>query len=93
MILSGTLLAMHYSSTMQFAFSQVEHIMNDVSYGPALRYCHANGASVFFFVVYLHMLKAIFFGGYVGERKFIWYIGLIIFILMMATAFIGYVLP
>ena len=93
MIVTGTLLAMHYTPTSELAFKQVDLIMVDVNYGWLLRYAHANGASVFFIVVYAHILKALFFGSYHGERRFIWYIGLIIFVLMMATGFIGYVLP
>lgn len=93
MIISGTLLATHYIPSMELAFDSVDHIMVDVKYGWLLRYGHANGASVFFIVVYVHIFKGIFFCSYSGEKKFVWYIGLIIFILMMATAFIGYVLP
>ena len=93
MIITGTLLAMHYTPTEDLAFDRVDLAMLDVYYGWFLRYAHANAASVFFMVVYAHILKALYFGSYHGERQYIWYIGLIIFILMMATAFIGYVLP
>lgn len=93
MIITGTLLAMHYTPTASLAFDQVDLITIDVAFGWFFQSAHANGASVFFIVVYVHILKALFFGSYHGERRFVWYIGLIIFILMMATGFIGYVLP
>lgn len=93
MIASGTFLAMHYIPELNQAFNSVELIMVDIEYGWCIRYLHANGASVFFILVYGHMLKAVFYSSYAGKRSTIWYVGLVIFILMMATAFIGYVLP
>ena len=84
---------MHYAPEIHLAFSSVEHIMRDVRGGVALRYIHANGASMFFIVVYLHMFRALYYGSYFQPRANLWYSGIIIFFLMMATAFMGYVLP
>lgn len=92
-IVSGVLLAMHYVSEIHLAFSAVEHIMRDVVNGTALRYIHANGASFFFIVVYIHIFRGLYFGSYTLPRTLLWYSGVVIFILMMATAFLGYVLP
>lgn len=91
-ILTGVLLAMHYTPNIVYAFNSVEHIMRDVSNGWFIRYLHANGASFFFLTVYLHMFRGIYFGSYI-ERYKLWNLGVIIFIAMMATAFMGYVLP
>lgn len=90
---SGIFLAMHYCAHVDLAFLSVEHIMRDVNAGWLLRYIHANGASMFFIMVYLHIGRGLYFGSYTRPREMVWNIGVIIFILMMATAFIGYVLP
>ena len=92
-IVTGIILAMHYRSDMAVAFNSVEHIMRDVNGGWFLRYAHANGASMFFVVVYFHMFRGLFYGSYKPPREVIWLLGLVIFLLMMATAFMGYVLP
>lgn len=92
-ILSGIFLAMHYTPHIDLAFSSVERIMRDVNYGWFIRYVHANGASMFFLVVYLHICRGLYYGSYMAPRQLLWASGVIIFLLMMATAFIGYVLP
>ena len=92
-ILTGIFLAMHYTPHLDFAFNSVEHIMRDVNYGWLLRYLHANGASMFFIVVYCHLFRGLYFGSYIYPRDSLWRSGVIIFLLMMATAFMGYVLP
>lgn len=92
-IVTGVLLAMHYTPEIHLAFSSVEHIMRDVRGGTALRYIHANGASMFFIVVYIHMFRGLYYGSYFQPRANLWYSGIIIFFLMMATGFMGYVLP
>lgn len=86
---SGIFLAMHYCGNIELAFNSVEHIMRDVNAGWALRYIHANGASMFFIMVYLHVGRGIYYGSYTKPREMVWGVGVIIFILMMATAFIG----
>nr|NP_150306.1 apocytochrome b [Spizellomyces punctatus]Q950S3.1 RecName: Full=Cytochrome b; AltName: Full=Complex III subunit 3; AltName: Full=Complex III subunit III; AltName: Full=Cytochrome b-c1 complex subunit 3; AltName: Full=Ubiquinol-cytochrome-c reductase complex cytochrome b subunit [Spizellomyces punctatus]AAK84235.1 apocytochrome b [Spizellomyces punctatus] len=93
LIISGLTLAMHYTPNTLLAFSSVEHIMRDVNNGWLLRYIHANGASFFFIWVYLHIGRNLYYGSYRSPRGLLWSIGVVIFILMMATAFIGYVLP
>lgn len=93
MIVTGVTLAMHYNASTLLAFASVEHIMRDVNNGWLLRYIHANGASFFFIWVYLHIGRGLFYGSYRPPRGLLWSIGVIIFILMMGTAFIGYVLP
>ena len=90
---SGIFLAMHYTANVDLAFISVEHIMRDVNFGWLLRYTHANGASFFFIIVFLHVGKALYHGGYTKPRQLLWSIGVIILVIMMATAFIGYVLP
>jgi ubiquinol-cytochrome c reductase cytochrome b subunit len=90
---SGIFLAMHYTCHVDLAFASVEHIMRDVSGGWLLRYMHANGASMFFVVVYIHMLRSLYFGSYARPRELLWIIGVVILLLMILTAFIGYVLP
>ena len=90
---TGIFLAMHYNSEIDHAFSSVVHIMNDVYSGYLIRYMHANGASMIFILMYIHMARGLFFRSYLGRRKFLWWSGVILFLLMMATAFIGYVLP
>lgn len=92
-IATGIFLAMHYASNIDLAFSSVEHIMRDVEGGWLLRYMHANGASMFFIVVYAHMFRGMYYGSYASPRELVWCVGVIIFLLMILTAFIGYVLP
>jgi len=92
-IVTGVILAMHYAANAGVAFDSVEHIMRDVNWGWMLRYAHANGASAFFVVVYLHIFRGFFYGSYKAPREMVWLLGVTIFLLMMATAFMGYVLP
>lgn len=92
-IVTGIVLAMHYASNATLAFDSVEHIMRNVNAGWFLRYAHANGASMFFVVVYLHIFRGLYYGSYKAPREMVWLLGLVIFLLMMATAFMGYVLP
>lgn len=89
---SGIFLAMHYSSNIELAFNSVEHIMRDVNAGWLIRYIHANGASFFFICMYLHIGKALYYGSYKSPRTTVWIVGVIIFILTMATAFMGYLI-
>jgi ubiquinol-cytochrome c reductase cytochrome b subunit len=91
-IITGITLAMHYTSHTDLAFLSIEHIMRDVNNGWFIRYTHANVASFFFIFVYIHIGKALYYGSYKKPRVLLWSIGVIIFILMMATAFLGYVL-
>lgn len=92
-IVTGIVLAMHYTPHVDFAFASVEHIMRDVNYGWLIRYMHANGASMFFIVVYIHIFRGLYYGSYKSPREVLWFLGVIILLLMMATAFMGYVLP
>ena len=92
-IITGIVLAMHYVAHADLAFGSVEHIMRDVNYGWLIRYLHANGSSMFFLAVYIHIFRALFYGSYKAPREMIWIIGMLIYMLMMATAFMGYVLP
>ncbi len=92
-ILSGLFLAMHYVPNTEMAFDSVEHIMRDVNYGWLIRYIHAVGASMFFVVVYAHIARGLYYGSYKSPREILWWVGIIIFLLMMGTAFMGYVLP
>ena len=92
-IVTGIVLAMHYYSSADGAFNSIEHIMRDVNGGWMLRYAHMNGASFFFIVVYIHIFRGLFFGSYKAPRELVWMLGLVIYLLMMATAFMGYVLP
>jgi len=92
-IVTGVILAMHYAANAGVAFDSVEHIMRDVNWGWMLRYAHANGASAFFVVIYIHILRGMFYGSYKAPREMVWLLGVVIFLLMMATAFMGYVLP
>jgi ubiquinol-cytochrome c reductase cytochrome b subunit len=92
-ILSGLFLAMHYVPNTKLAFESVEHIMRDVNYGWLIRYIHAVGASMFFVALYAHMIRGLFYGSYRAPREVLWWVGIIIFLLTMATAFMGYVLP
>ena len=93
MIATGIFLAMQYTPHVSMAFDSVERIMRDVNYGWLLRYVHANGASMFFIVVYIHIWRGFYYGSYKAPRELLWMIGVVIFLLMMATAFMGYVLP
>ena len=92
-IATGIFLAMHYTPHVDLAFASVEHIMRDVEGGWFLRYMHANGASMFFIVVYLHMFRGLYYGSYAQPRELLWCVGVVILLLMIITAFIGYVLP
>ena len=92
-IITGVTLAMHYSPNVLEAFNSIEHIMRDVNNGWLVRYLHSNTASAFFFIVYLHIGRGMYYGSYKAPRTLVWIIGTVIFILMMATAFLGYVLP
>lgn len=92
-IVTGIILAMHYTPNVDLAFISVEHIMRDVNYGWLIRYLHANGASFFFIFVYLHIGRGMYYGSYKSPRILPWSIGVIILVLMMGTAFLGYVLP
>jgi Cytochrome b/b6/petB/LAGLIDADG endonuclease len=92
-IATGVTLAMHYNPSVLEAFNSVEHIMRDVNNGWLIRYLHSNTASAFFFLVYLHIGRGLYYGSYRAPRTLVWTIGTIIFVLMMATAFLGYVLP
>ena len=92
-IITGVTLGMHYTPNVLEAFDSVEHIMRDVNNGWLLRYLHSNTASAFFFIVYLHIGRGIYYGSYKAPRTLVWIIGTIILILMIATAFLGYVLP
>ena len=93
MIISGVVLAMQYTPHTDYAFDSVERIMRDVNGGWLLRYIHANGASMFFIVVYVHMFRGLYYGSYKKPRELLWMLGVVILLLMMATAFMGYVLP
>lgn len=92
-IVTGIILAMHYTPNVDLAFISVEHIMRDVNYGWMIRYLHANTASFFFIFVYLHIGRGMYYGSYKSPRIWPWSIGVIILVLMMGTAFLGYVLP
>ncbi len=93
MIMSGVVLAMHYTPNAAMAFSSVERITRDVNWGWFLRYLHMNGASMFFIAVYIHIYRGLYYGSYKQPRELLWIFGIIIFLLMMATAFMGYTLP
>jgi ubiquinol-cytochrome c reductase cytochrome b subunit len=92
-IITGVFLAMHYTPHVDLAFLSVEHIMRDVTGGWLLRYMHANGASMFFIVVYLHIFRNLYYASYASPRELVWCLGVVILLLMIVTAFIGYVLP
>ena len=92
-IVTGVVLAMHYIPSSTQAFSSVDNIMRDVNYGWLIRYLHTNGASLFFFAGYIHMFRGLYYGSFKPPRELLWIIGVIIYFLMMATAFMGYVLP
>jgi ubiquinol-cytochrome c reductase cytochrome b subunit len=93
MIVTGIFLAMQYTPHVDYAFNSVERIMRDVNYGWLLRYVHMNGASMFFIAVYIHIFRGLYYGSYKSPRELLWMIGVVILLLMMATAFMGYVLP
>jgi ubiquinol-cytochrome c reductase cytochrome b/c1 subunit len=92
-IVTGVVLVMHYTPHSSLAFASIEHIMRDVNYGWLLRYAHANGASMFFFALYIHMFRGMYYGSCKAPREVLWLLGVIIFVLAIATAFTGYVLP
>ena len=93
MIATGIFLAMNYQPNTQLAFDSVQHIMRDVNYGWLIRYIHQNGASMFFIVTYIHIFRGLYYGSYKAPRELLWMIGVVILLIMMATAFMGYVLP
>src|SRR6266436_6266761 len=93
MIATGIVLAMHYVPTFGGAFNSVEHIMRDVNYGWLIRYVHTTGASMFFAAVYIHIFRGFYYGSYKAPREPLWILGVVILVLMMATAFFGYTLP
>jgi ubiquinol-cytochrome c reductase cytochrome b subunit len=93
MIVTGIFLAMNYTPETHLAFNSVQRIMRDVNYGWLIRYVHQNGASMFFIVVYIHIFRGLYYGSYKAPRELLWIIGVVLFLLMMATAFMGYVLP
>jgi quinol-cytochrome oxidoreductase complex cytochrome b subunit len=93
MIVTGVFLAMQYTAHADYAFDSVERIMRDVNYGWLLRFAHMNGASMFFAIVYIHMFRGLYYGSYKRPRELLWMLGVVILILMIATAFMGYVLP
>jgi quinol-cytochrome oxidoreductase complex cytochrome b subunit len=92
-ILTGIFLAMHYTAHTAYAFASVVHIMTDVKNGYLLRYMHANGASMVFILIYIHIGRGLYYRSYIYNRRYLWWSGIVIFLLMMGTAFIGYVLP
>ena len=92
-IITGIVLVMHYTPHVDMAFASVEHIMRNVNGGHMIRYLHMNGASLFFFAVYLHIFRGLYYGSYKAPREVTWIIGMLIYLLMMGTAFMGYVLP
>lgn len=92
-IVTGVVLAMHYTPETTLAFDSVEKIMRDVNWGWVLRYAHANGASMFFLAVYIHIFRGMYYGSYKEPREVLWILGVVIFMVMMATGFLGYVLP
>ncbi len=92
-MITGIVLAMHYTPETTIAFNSVEHIMRDVNYGWLLRNIHAVGASMFFLAIYIHMMRGVYYGSYKSPRELLWFLGVIIFLATMATAFMGYVLP
>ena len=92
-IITGVILSMHYTAHIDHAFESIEHIMRNVNHGWLIRYVHMNGASFFFIVVYIHIFRGFYYGSYKAPRELLWWLGLLIFLLMMATAFMGYVLP
>jgi len=92
-IITGIFLVMHYTPQINLSFFSIEHITRDVNYGWLLRYLHSNGASLFFILVFMHIARNLYYGSYIFPRQNLWYSGILLFILMMPTAFMGYVLP
>ncbi len=92
-IVTGVVLAMHYGANTAVAFNSVEHVMRDVNSGWLIRYMHSNGASFFFIAVYIHIFRGLYYGSYKAPREMLWILGVVIYALMMATGFFGYVLP
>ena len=92
-IISGIFLVMHYKPDAELAFASVEYIMRDVPYGWLIRYIHSTGATAFFVVVYLHMLRGLMYGSYKKPRELIWLVGMFIYLALLAEAFMGYLLP
>jgi ubiquinol-cytochrome c reductase cytochrome b/c1 subunit len=92
-IVTGIVLAMHYTPHVDYAFDSVEHIMRDVNYGWLLRYIHSNGASMFFLAAYVHLFRSMYYGSYKEPREMLWMLGVVLLILMIMTGFVGYVLP
>ena len=92
-IITGIILSMHYTAHVDHAFISIEHIMRNVNHGWLIRYIHMNGASFFFIVVFIHIFRGLYYGSYKAPRELLWWLGIIILLLMMATAFMGYVLP
>jgi len=92
-IITGVILSMHYTAHVDHAFDSIEHIMRNVNHGWLIRYIHMNGASFFFIVVYIHIFRGLYYGSYKAPRELLWWLGILILLLMMATAFMGYVLP
>tara|TARA_Y100000591_G_scaffold152357_1_gene131128 strand:- start:86 stop:1300 length:1215 start_codon:yes stop_codon:yes gene_type:complete len=92
-IITGVILSMHYTAHVDHAFNSIEHIMRNVNHGWLIRYIHMNGASFFFIVVYIHIFRGLYYGSYKAPRELLWWLGILILLLMMATAFMGYVLP
>ena len=92
-IVTGIILVMHYTPHVDLAFASVEHIMRNVNGGYMIRYLHANGASLFFIAVYIHIFRGLYYGSYKAPREITWIIGMLIYLMMMGTAFMGYVLP
>lgn len=92
-LVTGIFLAMHYIASPEHAFNSVEHIMRDVNYGWLIRYLHANGASMFFLVVYIHLFRGLYYGSFMAPRQLLWFTGVLILFIMILTAFMGYVLP
>ena len=92
-LVTGIFLTMHYKPDAEYAFASVEYIMRDVEWGWFIRYMHSTGASAFFVIIYLHMMRALLYGSYKGPRELIWILGMVLYILLLADAFMGYVLP
>lgn len=92
-IITGIILAMHYTAAIDFAFSSLQHLARDVNYGWLLRYVHANGASMFFIAVYIHTFRGLYYSSYTHPRQMLWIVGVFILLFMIITAFLGYVLP
>jgi quinol-cytochrome oxidoreductase complex cytochrome b subunit len=92
-LITGLFLAMFYTPHVELAFESIEHLMNDVYYGWLVRYMHANGASFFFFIIYIHILRGLYYRSYQYPRTNVWISGITIYFILMGTAFLGYVLP